>query len=1361
MPASARSYPSGAARKVRAFHNLSPQGVTAAARREGLSTFDKYVQLAIPVAAAAAVTKQAAAIAKRAVERTDGTNDARNAKRKASRALVKEQSARDIAAAAARMEHVARLKAASDDAAREVVRRRRAYQAQVAHDDAGRGLVKSITKRLFDNVRAQRARRFAFSVSMTADVRNEFRSKFADFKSRTMRRDNLTYEEYEHLMQHGTASHVYTKAAAETETALLSESHGNYVVPGSEFHSFDAHEIFDSETPPEQIRMRDSLTLLVDGGDQKWDTGNGRCVIDYFKYKLGREEGFIKIATMERLTATFNELNFRPPPRARPMREGCVMRLDANEPATTRFNMSPQQARAVDTGEQSGAALEAYDCLKHGVSSEQIRAFCVKNTMSMIGFDADDVRFTSYFPPTKAKACVIFRHVNSHFYPIEDITEVKSRRVTADNAVKSDIVRPQFRSHGSEVDNGRKEKKSMKSPRPWDWDEVVVVEGVKKPNEYFFNKCVELSAIPGLGANSKSNIYFKGCVQNFSIGKTMYMINQKVEQTRKLCARMDIEYRGQTPHELMFKVVNDLGIDIPKSIMNNDVYDSLAVVGVKQRVHYGCENGFTREDIALLSAQGRVKAADISKAYAFALWFAKYGWPVIQFHNQWEKFAGDFTKCGLYKVITDDFTVMNGNNIYSPFILVYCKKKGIPFEVKEQLIATRTLPPDFFQSMLEEFATLSEGDSDMLKSLFQPFSGYLAKDQQTTGSVKVSNSAVQIMNHFKRECLSRQTKTTAIMDQIGIEGDRPWVLYGEETTKKLAEHNIPIWITMIDISNVRASMMRDEMGGTLAARKTDCVVVVDGCLPRLGTEWGDYRECDVPAKLGRNSRDGGRYTAMTFPPRPEYQVAPFNNSDDATEIAEAFIANGGGLCMGRAGTGKTMVLETVAKVMADRVPPLRAAKAAFTNKASRNIVGSTIHTLLSMDKRHLISEKAVRALSADWDYILVDEASMIPATLLRALCMVIKLTPCKVIIFGDDRQCPPVEKTGVLSYFFHPAIQSLANNMRVELTVPHRYDMHLFNLLENIDAVDAIKEFGSAVVLTNRVNICWTNRTRVAINHAWMRHERPDGVDPLFLAASESVEKSQDTWVYPDLPVMAIRNHRVALEGAKKGDPMTLLFANSDTFIVTDFTRGESGTIDLKSTTKNIPEFTVSLSHDDFTKYLVPAYASTVHKNQGDTILTPFTVWEWPLMTTNLRYTAVSRAKLADQVKIGVQTEEDLEDERKLRRAAAAQIPAIIGVKIAGHRAYDLKHNHTTGKFVTLAHVLHLHKRQSGECNRTGCGRYMKLVWYSSGDKKQLSINRLDNDQGHIEGNCELTCWGCESTPTVNLLSTRVNRGTS
>ena len=60
----------------------------------------------------------------------------------------------------------------------------------------------------------------------------------------------------------------------------------------------------------------------------------------------------------------------------------------------------------------------------------------------------------------------------------------------------------------------------------------------------------------------------------------------------------------------------------------------------------------------------------------------------------------------------------------------------------------------------------------------------------------------------------------------------------------------------------------------------------------------------------------------------------------------------------------------------------------------------------------------------------------------------------------------------------------------------------------------------------------------------------------------------------------------------------------------------------------------VTLKYVAFHHHFEPGFCITVHAGQGDTIRVPFTIFDFDSMTTELRYTAITRASSADLVQI-------------------------------------------------------------------------------------------------------------------------------
>ncbi len=56
-------------------------------------------------------------------------------------------------------------------------------------------------------------------------------------------------------------------------------------------------------------------------------------------------------------------------------------------------------------------------------------------------------------------------------------------------------------------------------------------------------------------------------------------------------------------------------------------------------------------------------------------------------------------------------------------------------------------------------------------------------------------------------------------------------------------------------------------------------------------------------------------------------------------------------------------------------------------------------------------------------------------------------------------------------------------------------------------------------------------------------------------------------------------------------------------------------------------------------------------------------------------------------------------------------------------------------------YVINLLQSQEYKCKR--CNNLVKLSWTQKYDEQQFSINRINNNWGHIKGNIEITCLLC------------------
>ena len=123
---------------------------------------------------------------------------------------------------------------------------------------------------------------------------------------------------------------------------------------------------------------------------------------------------------------------------------------------------------------------------------------------------------------------------------------------------------------------------------------------------------------------------------------------------------------------------------------------------------------------------------------------------------------------------------------------------------------------------------------------------------------------------------------------------------------------------------------------------------------------------------------------------------------------------------------------------------------------------------------------------------------------------------------------------------------------------------------------------------------------------------------------------------------------------------------------------------------------------------------------QGETLTENFTIYDWNMMDTKLKYTALSRAKKPDQVHIfdGIVPRRQNTFVRNIKKK-------LKGYK-EQHKKNKLKND------IKVDDVKTLYQKQNGECKLCGCS--MKQT-YKNNDNKQFSVDRIDSKVGHVKEN--------------------------
>ena len=214
------------------------------------------------------------------------------------------------------------------------------------------------------------------------------------------------------------------------------------------------------------------------------------------------------------------------------------------------------------------------------------------------------------------------------------------------------------------------------------------------------------------------------------------------------------------------------------------------------------------------------------------------------------------------------------------------------------------------------------------------------------------------------------------------------------------------------------------------------------------------------------------------------ELQPLQLSDDFNYALERMESGAHLFVTGRAGTGKSTLLQIFRRTTKKNVVVL-----APTGVAALNVGGQTIHSLFGFPPRLLQSKdvrpnRRYRRLFENLETLVIDEISMVRADVMEAIDYALKLNRnsskpfggVQLILFGDLYQLPPVVSSQqerqffsyryASPYFFSADCLDTIDLEMIELTEVYRQDSRYFlRLLEAIrnatvdqDDLDALNE---------------------------------------------------------------------------------------------------------------------------------------------------------------------------------------------------------------------------------------------------------------------------------------------------------------
>jgi hypothetical protein len=979
------------------------------------------------------------------------------------------------------------------------------------------------------------------------------------------------------------------------------------------------------------MKMREAFPYFkIKNDSQEWNTKQSKCVFDYLIWKYKDVSGFKKVLGKDREKA-----------------EDWLNTLFKDD------------------------EYEGQDPIYEGVSVIQLEKFCEFFNINMYAFDKTDTLIEYYKckyavdgkKMSSGREALIFIVYDEHFYPVEEKYERKSKQGIA-TSTGSHTTSVDIEIYGKEKEIVKKEIiapteeefEKLKKDKP----DYLAVQN-KWALDYFKQNEGKLP----FPIDARSIYVNEATIERLTYKDKILLTSPINPYVKRFYDENTTGFQGENIISVTNHIWDDMyPFKINKapflSQPNQQVADALNVEKVKYRTHLGRISDYYEPDVIKeLLQDDKAIAVDITKCYCDAIYNQREKFIVFKGKEIVEEYDGEPLTLGLYFVETNDMTLFHQSNWYGKAIIDLATKEQKEFKITRQIrcvdedwywekveadddgneISKISLDnSNLFKNWCDSVIELTEQDEDftLTKDVINSLTGYLGKTYSKTKSVGLSKNLEELWTDWLVPEVQATPNLSVYLNTIESDGDKVY-LYGTETMTKNLSNGLPMYIQLLDWSNIALYNLGKDVGGEIIYRKTDCLVSIGGKIPEdkledevcsYSDKFGKYHLEDTDKALHFNydlimNTNRKVDTPVLDDDWKDYKQ--FKSSDDWESIIKTAIEKGGMLVSGRAGTGKSYIIGK--GIEAKLLPETDEARLAFTNRAARNIKGTTIHKALALNSDGKTNSKTLEHLKTIPIFI-VDEISMINSYLWNKLMVLKKTTGAIFILLGDHRQCPPIEDGKEVNYFTHPYAKRLVNYNRCELIKPQRYDKKLWGWLE--DFYEGGYE-GSAIEkkklrienILYRKNICYSNKTRRKINDLCMEHFKKEKAWVVLEVPEKCKNEYADkAFIYNGLPVMAIANNK------------ELEIINTEEFWVKEYSSSES-TMTLYRDEDPDGEVLV-VDFKEFHKYFVINYAATTHKSQGATIKKDINIFDWYRMVEDRRigYTAVSRGKTCGQITI-------------------------------------------------------------------------------------------------------------------------------
>ena len=844
---------------------------------------------------------------------------------------------------------------------------------------------------------------------------------------------------------------------------------------------------------------------------------------------------------------------------------------------------------------------------------------------------------------TKNASPLVIEVKNGHLYPITKLAEIKRIvQIPVSNGV---ITKKETKDEGT--------KKGNPLPLVFDCE-------YSDPLEWYLKKQRELNT----QQYPQKALISGGKLAPVKIGGALYVSAEKDKAVEAYANYRGKEYTGQTAPAF----VSPFMTNMPTSYLNNEVMEALTTRGVKNRTHIGFyrdyeldeeeeETGFIDDDEEKSPLPPELLAdlkesfdktliksldpicLDINKAYRDVMERPLDDFMTLDFNSLIEEATKyDKKKFGLWFVETDDLTLLHQSNWYSSKILAVAHKDGIKFKPK-YFIAGKREGSVLLNMMIQEISDTNpnndpswvaqnqdiSGDvNKLVKNMINSISGILGRTNKKTTRLNCDSDVERVWEDYFTK--PKKWETDFVFRALdGDEENPPLYCWGRVQNQELLTNNLPMYIQILDWANIKLHQLIKSTGGYehLLYRKTDFIMMEDvGQTLTPSNEVGGYKIEELPKHFV--DMDDARAVEYTYIRRDTERDMTIITSDDYDKVIARLDAGKSLLLDSRAGTGKSYIINKVSEHYGETA----VRRIAFTNKASNNIDGKTIHKFFGIDKNSKINLEQLRKRMSGVKVICIDEISMIGKDLWKHIYYVKKYFKDVVFLLcGEEAQLPPIEDDELeCGYFHHPTIMLLCDYTyaSLNLTDKCRYDRVLYDYLTNIkeevpNAPRPVRDATLADFLEG-TNLVFTNKRRLYINEIVNKYHANSFENTLKSVWEDDPDLPpekyrQTTIIYDGLPLLVFAMDKI--NGLVKNTIHIVCDVNTNT-----------GTFRLED---NDGEFIEA----DVNKKFIMCYAMTIHKSQGDTIDGQVNIHEYGLVSDNkqLYYTAVSRGRELEKIK--------------------------------------------------------------------------------------------------------------------------------